>query len=79
VKGFSRAIKEESGETPKLKGKAGCTDASHLVHKAQIPSVCFGPGLEDTAHTANERVALEKVVQAAKIYARAAMILLNQD
>ena len=46
-------------------------------HKAQIPSVCLGPGLEDTAHTANERVALEKVVQAARIYARAAMILLN--
>jgi acetylornithine deacetylase/succinyl-diaminopimelate desuccinylase family protein len=79
VKGLSRAIKEESGETPKLKGKAGCTDASHLVHKAQIPSVCFGPGLEDTAHTANERVALEKVVQAAKIYARAAMVLLGTD
>jgi len=79
VRGLSRAIKEVIGEAPKLKGKAGCTDASHLVHKAQIPSVCFGPGLEDTAHTANERVALEKVVQAAKIYARAAMILLNQD
>jgi len=79
VKGLSRAIKEESGETPKLKGKAGCTDASHLVHKAQIPSVCFGPGLEDTAHTANERVALEKVVQAAKIYARTAMVLLGTD
>ena len=79
VKGLSRAIKEAGGETPKLKGKAGCTDASHLVHKAQIPSVCFGPGLEDTAHTANERVALEKVVQAAKIYARAAMVLLGTD
>jgi len=79
VKGLSRAIKEAGGETPKLKGKAGCPDASHLVHKAQIPSVCFGPGLEDTAHTANGRVALEKVVQAAKIYARAALILLNID
>jgi acetylornithine deacetylase/succinyl-diaminopimelate desuccinylase-like protein len=77
VKGLSRAIKDVVGETPNLKGKAGCTDASHLVHRAHIPSVCFGPGLEDTAHTANERVALEKVVQAAKVYALAAMILLN--
>jgi acetylornithine deacetylase/succinyl-diaminopimelate desuccinylase-like protein len=77
VAGLSQAIKDVVGEALKLKGKAGCTDASHLVHKAQIPSVCFGPGLEDTAHTANERVALEKVVQAAKVYARAAMILLD--
>ena len=79
VAGLSRAVQEVVGEAPRLKGKAGCTDASHLVHKAGIPTVCFGPGLEDTAHTANERVALEKVVQAAKIYARAAMILLSQD
>ena len=79
VAGLSRAVQEVVGEAPRLKGKAGCTDASHLVHKAGIPTVCFGPGLEDTAHTANERVALEKVVQAAEIYARAAMILLNQD
>ena len=79
VKGLSQAVREVVGETPKLKGKAGCTDASHLFHKAQIPSVCFGPGLEDTAHTANERVALEKVVQAARIYACAALILLNRD
>jgi len=77
VKGLSQAIKDVVGEVPKLKGKAGCTDASHFVHKAHIPSVCFGPGLEDTAHTANERVALEKVVQAAYVYARAAMILLE--
>ncbi len=79
VTGLSRAVREEIGEAPGLKGKAGCTDASHLFHKARIPAVCFGPGLEDTAHTANERVALEKVVQAARIYARAALILLNKN
>jgi len=77
VVGLSRAIKEVVGESPKLKGKAGCTDASHLFHKAHISSICFGPGLEDTAHAANERVALEKVLTAAKVYARSAMILLK--
>jgi len=77
VAGLSRAVQEVVGEAPRLKGKAGCTDASHLVHKAGIPTVCFGPGLEDTAHTANERVALEKVVQAAKVYALSAVKLLN--
>jgi acetylornithine deacetylase/succinyl-diaminopimelate desuccinylase family protein len=79
VVGLSRAVREVVGKTPRLKGKAGCTDASHLFHRGGIPAVCFGPGLEDTAHTANERVGLEKVVQAAKVYARAAMILLNTD
>jgi len=70
-------IEEVVGQFPQIKGKAGCTDASHLYHQAGIPSVCFGPGLEDLAHKANERVALEKVVQAAQIYALSAVKLLS--
>jgi acetylornithine deacetylase len=65
------------GQFPQIKGKAGCTDASHLYHKAGVPSVCFGPGFEDLAHKANERVALEKVVQAARVYALSAVKLLS--
>jgi acetylornithine deacetylase/succinyl-diaminopimelate desuccinylase family protein len=77
VKGLCGAVKEVVGQYPKIKGKASCTDASHLFHKANIPAVCFGPGLEDMAHAANERVPLEKVVQAAHVYVLSAMTLLK--
>lgn len=79
VKTLCWAVEKIVGQPPQIKGKAGCTDASHLFHKAQIPAVCFGPGLEDLAHAANERVSLEKVVQAARIYALSAVTLLNED
>jgi acetylornithine deacetylase/succinyl-diaminopimelate desuccinylase family protein len=77
VKGLCETVEEVTGQVPQIKGKAGCTDASHLYHYGKIPSVCFGPGLEDLAHKANERVALEKVLQAAKVYALSAMKLLG--
>jgi succinyl-diaminopimelate desuccinylase len=77
VKGLCETVEEVTGQFPQIKGKAGCTDASHLYHQGRIPSVCFGPGLEDLAHKANERVALEKVVQAAKVYALSAVKLLG--
>jgi len=77
VKGLCGTVEEVTGQFPQIKGKAGCTDASHLYHHGKIPSVCFGPGLEDLAHKANERVALEKVVQAAKVYALSAVKLLS--
>ena len=77
VRGLCQTVEEISGRPPRIKGKAGCTDASHLFHRAGIPSVCLGPGLEDMAHAANERVSLEKVIQAAKIYARSAVKLLD--
>ena len=77
-KGLCGVIEQVVGEFPQIKGKAGCTDASHLYHRAGIPSVCFGPGLEDLAHKANERVALEKVVLAARVYALSAVKLLGE-
>jgi acetylornithine deacetylase/succinyl-diaminopimelate desuccinylase family protein len=79
VKSLCWAVEKVVGQPPQIKGKAGCTDASHLFHKAHIPAVCFGPGLEDLAHAANERVSLEKVVQAARVYALSAVTLLNED
>ncbi len=78
VKELCGVIEQVVGQFPQIKGKAGCTDASHLYHRAGIPSVCFGPGLEDLAHKANERVALEKVVHAARVYALSAVKLLGE-
>jgi acetylornithine deacetylase/succinyl-diaminopimelate desuccinylase-like protein len=43
-----------------------------LVNEFQVPTIGYGPGLEDTAHSADEYVEIEKVVES--VYGTAAMV-----
>jgi putative selenium metabolism hydrolase len=45
------------------------TNGIYWAGKAGIPSIGFGPGEEETAHTVNDSVILEDVVKAAEFYA----------
>jgi len=55
---------------PRLEAFPGATDAPHFQLTAGIPTVAaFGPGLLPRAHSPNESLAVESVLQAAKIYA----------
>ncbi len=45
------------------------TNGIYWAGKAGIPSIGFGPGDEETAHTVHDSVALEDVVKAAEFYA----------
>jgi putative selenium metabolism hydrolase len=45
------------------------TNGTYWAGKANIPSIGFGPGEEEWAHTQNEHVRLEDVVRAAEWYA----------
>ncbi len=45
------------------------TNATYWAGKAGIPCIGFGPGDEVTAHTVNEHVLLDDVVQATEFYA----------
>lgn len=47
---------------------AGC-DLPHLIRHAGIPSLVFGPGNCTIAHSSNEHVAVDEVVNASKILA----------
>lgn len=72
------AAGEVLGERPPLSYFPGGTDAPHFQDAAGIPTVpAFGPGLLTAAHAPNESIAVESVVQAAKIYARAARRFLD--
>ena len=51
-------------------GFTGITDARFYINDAAIPTVIFGPGSLSVAHTADESVAVDDLVQAARIYAR---------
>ncbi|NJN84763.1 MAG: YgeY family selenium metabolism-linked hydrolase [Caldilineaceae bacterium] len=45
------------------------TNGIYWMGKADIPSIGFGPGEEETAHTVNDSVLLDDVVKAAEFYA----------
>ncbi len=64
------AIGKELGIEPADEGFTGITDARFYLNDAQIPAVLLGPGSLGVAHTANESVATDDLVTAARIYAR---------
>ena len=64
------AARAERGATPNDVGFTGITDARFYINDAHIPTVIFGPGSLSVAHTANEWVAVDDLVAAARIYAR---------
>jgi acetylornithine deacetylase len=66
------------GSSPPLGIFSGGTDAPYFSDIAGIPTVpSFGPGLLPYAHAPNEAISTESIVQAARIYALAAMRYLN--
>lgn len=64
------AVQEETGARPADVGMTGITDARFYINEAAIPAVILGPGSLTVAHTANEWVAVDELVAAARIYAR---------
>jgi len=61
-----QSYQELTGADPILRGKGGCTDASHIAN-AGIPVVIFGPGSADEAHTSNEKTTIDRITMAAEI------------
>jgi acetylornithine deacetylase/succinyl-diaminopimelate desuccinylase family protein len=51
------------------------TDAYLLANRAKIPTVIFGPGDPKFIHSADENIAINELVDAAKIYAFVALAL----
>lgn len=72
VKSTAWAAEQVLGFRPPLSTFPGATDATAFQHQAGIRCIpSFGPGLLPLAHGPNEHVAVESIVQAAKIYALA--------
>jgi len=65
-----RASAAERGAPAADAGFTGITDARYYINDAGIPTVIIGPGSLGVAHTADEWVAVEDLVTAARLYAR---------
>ncbi len=74
VAALAAAAEHVLGERPPLGYFPGGTDAPLYQLSAGVPTVpSFGPGLLTHAHAPNESVRVESIVEAARIYAHAAL------
>jgi len=65
-----RAAVRDEGRDPADLGFTGISDARFYINDVRIPTVILGPGSLDAAHTADESVAVEDLVAAARVYTR---------
>jgi len=73
-----RSVRETLGYRPRLGYWAFSTDGAYTAGLADIPTIGFGPGEERYAHTVDDQVRLNDVVDAARVYARLAVDLLGK-
>lgn len=74
---LARSAREVLGATPRTGYWPFSTDGVYTMGIAGIPTVGFGPGKPEHAHTAQDQVRIEDVVKAAQVYARLAVNLLG--
>jgi len=68
IQTIMEAFGEVTGNYPEFRGMVTPADSEYLVN-AGIPSVMFGPGADQLAHTTNEWIAIDEILNAVKIYA----------
>jgi len=78
VQALVRSVREMLGYRPRLGRWTFSTDGAYTAGVANIPTVGFGPGEERYAHTQDEQVRLNDIVDAARVYAHLAVELLGK-
>ena len=74
VRHVLEAARKSLGFKPKLGCFPGGDDAIFMINEAKIPTIAsYGPGFLKYAHAPNEKVSIDEVVNAAKVYALTAM------
>ena len=58
---------EEFGVAPELDGAPYGSDMRLLVHEAETPAILYGPGDIHQAHSTDEWIAVDEIVQAARV------------
>ena len=63
---------DEFGIAPELEGAPYGSDMRLLVHEAETPAILYGPGDIRQAHATDEWIAVDEIVQAARVVTAAA-------
>ncbi len=77
VRALAAAIKEVTGKAPRFGGVPGSTDGTILRTELGIPIVTCGPGNRLIPHQVDEYVETRELLEAARIYAVAALKFLE--
>lgn len=77
AKAVAWAYREVVGRPPTYGGVPGTTDGTLLMARGRIPCVVFGPGSRTIPHQVNEYVEVKALVDAARVYAAAAIRFLR--
>ncbi|MCC5910115.1 MAG: M20 family metallopeptidase [Clostridiaceae bacterium] len=70
VHAVQTALREVLDFQPKITLGRGWTDAALLSHYANIPTVVIGPGNIESAHTKDEKISIEDLINGVEIYSR---------
>ena len=74
VKSCVRAYQEIFGHEPKIGVFPGGNDGRFMINQGHFPAIsAFGPGLLHLCHGPDERVPVEDIIRATKVYAVAAL------
>ena len=69
VKELASVVARTTGTTPDVIGMSFTTDARFVRNQMGIPAIVFGPGEVEQAHTNDEWVSIERLVQATAVFA----------
>jgi len=78
VQAVVRSVRETLNYRPRLGYWSFSTDGAYTAGLADIPTIGFGPGEERYAHTIDDQVRVNDIVDAARVYARLAVELLGK-
>ncbi len=69
IQAFARAFRAATGRAPQFDKMTAWSDAAHPAALFHIPTILYGPGVEGVAHSAQEYVPVENLVECTKVLA----------
>ena len=79
VQEVKRAVNKILNINPIVSGMKATTDMSILVNQGNIPSVIYGPGFIKQAHTIDEFIEVERLVESSQVYAEVLVNILTNN